>query len=147
MELGPFWGGDLGASWSTKHSFPIGDRQLPETPVSASPRLVKSAFLVPGASVPLSKQRFPLPLCPFPSPFPFSSPAVSHFSVCPLVSLSCPSKRVGIRQRQHHSSHPVICPSGWQHLTFTGDKQWCDRHASGGPCRLWSSRHSQTGDI
>ena len=108
MELGPFWGGDLGASWSTKHSFPIGDRQLPETPVSASPRLVKSAFLVPGASVPLFKQRFPLPLCPFPSPFPFPSPAISHSSVCPLVSLSCPSKRVGIRQRQHHSSHPVV---------------------------------------
>ena len=56
-----------------------------------------------------------------------------HFilSLCPLLLLSSPSETVDIRQLQHHSSQPVIpCPSGWQWLTFTGDKQWWERHAS-----------------
>lgn len=128
MELGPLWIGDLGTSWSTKHSFPKGDKQLPETPVSAS--LVSLPSWSLGPQHPSSSNGLPFLFVLFLHRSPF--PLLKYLTSLPVLSsLSCPSKRVGIRQLQHHSSQPVIpCLSGWQRLTFTRDKQWWERHAS-----------------
>ena len=117
----PLLGEDLGTSGTSKHCFPVGDKWPPEPLVSASLHLVSLPSWLLGVSVPSFRQCFP-----FPPPFPFPSPEISL-----LLSLSCPSDRVDVRQLQHHSSQVVRpAPSGRQRLTLMGDRQRWERLAS-----------------
>ena len=122
MELGPFWGGDLGTSWSTKHSFLIGDRQLPETPVSASSHLVS------------------LPSWSLGPQFPYSSNGLSFFAFSFTIPFSlswntlllCLSSHLClVLPREWASGSYSITPlSLWFHVPLAGN---------GSPSRVTSS--------
>lgn len=92
IPVGPFvhsLGKDLGTFGITKCSFPVGDKQPPETCFKIT-TFGNSAFLAPEGLVSLFRKGFPLIVSPFSLttfPFPFAS---LYFSLL-LLSLASPT--------------------------------------------------------
>ena len=144
MELGPFWGGDLGTSWSTKHSFLIGDRQLPETPVSASSHLVSLPSWSLGPQFPYSSNGLSFA-------FSFTIPFSLSWNTL-LLCLSSHLSVLSFQESGHQAATASLlsaCDSMslWLAMAHLHGWQAVVGEACLAPCRLWSSRHSGTGDL